>query len=99
MRTSMLKKGGLESRAWRHTFMKQQLELFVKPLLLSLSRLVRENSMLLLSFSLPFIDRFAPDAAGVGSALITPAWKVSSSRLLFDAEITERSQEKSSGGT
>lgn len=79
--------------------MKQQLELFVKPLLLSLSRVVNENSMLLLSFSFTLIVRLAPVAAGEGSALMTPAWKVSSSRLLFDAEITEMSHEKSSGGT
>ena len=54
MAMSMLKKAGEARSAWRHTFMKQQFDSLVKPLVKILSTLVRENS----KFSLSFIFRF-----------------------------------------
>ena len=54
MAISMLKNAGEARRACRHTFMKQQLESLVKPLVKILSTLVKENSR----FSLSFIFKF-----------------------------------------
>lgn len=48
----MLKNGGEERSDCRQTFIKQQFELLVKPLLHSLSKLVNENSRF--CFSLTF---------------------------------------------
>jgi hypothetical protein len=98
----MLKKAGDDSRLWRQTFIKQQLESLVKPLEHILSSYVKENS----KFSLIFNLRSYPRPLGyvyVVSVLMTAGMKLFVAfflRASFVA-IASRSkfQEKFSSGT
>jgi hypothetical protein len=98
-----LKKAGEANRAWRHTFMKQQFESFVKPFVKILSTLVNENSR----FSLSFIFKFwfnpgSKDLEGA-SVFITAGMKLPSFFLALSSFVAiatrSRSHEKLSSGT